>query len=616
MGYGNINFNLRDMRPPPDDGVASITGLLESIETARESKRRFEMQEARQRAADEATVKHNAALEEQNRQATAAQLQIHRDTMAKEQARLGFDQQKEANAHFAEVQAPIDRGDVPTAQMNAGRYGMGVQPDQQAIEQQAEQARAQREMEGRQQRGAAVADQFSSIPAMPPAVSQAFGTNAREGVGQEPTPEEMQPTPEELHPQHPPVQINMPVGPALDYDPAGARQKQGGERGRLQQGFVDAHQQEMEQSPYAQKAGMEVANAMANEQFKGDPNAIYAARVKDLEHEAQHMEETKLRAKPVATPGAFDPKVELANNRALGAMNRRLQQWEKASGLQDLGKSKEHAETAMDAIKSGNPIGTATAIENLTSTARRGMATSPALKLVVDHMSGLVGKGESWWAGLMRGDMGEEAKQNVLNQIETAMDTINDQVFAKHQAFVAGNYTGANKNIKGNLEDWEAQTFGPLMPPGWQPDYDPNALKIEVLSGQPASPTGRGKERPAGGGGGGGAPAGAGAGPGIPTNTAPQPRGPTGGDDMRVMPAGTPLAAAAAGTGGGPGGPGDPALMTRARTRQMFEEQQARRAEKKRAKGGGGAAKKSNAEILQDLAQQILEARKGAGGSR
>lgn len=560
-----INWNMPELRPPGQE-IASISGLLGSIADAREKKREFEMEQARLRAQDEQQARHQAALEAYNQQALAQQDLHQRQTLAQArqlaEAQTREKMQEQANPHMDEVRHLVDTGDIAGAQARGGQYGVGVTKNQGLIDSRATAARTTR------------GDQFNT------------GLEALQGIGMFPgLPEGMTKdvaqasvgnTDEEVNPSRPPVQFRMPAGSVLDYDPVEAKKASRAEVGRLQAQLMESQRQNMQDSPHWTQATKEIANNMATEGYHGDPVKEIAERNKDLEHGDLQKEIAQTRRQPADT-GGFDKVREQANARALTGLQVRTNKFVINSGLNKLGMAKvetDNAKAAMSAaIEEGNPLGAAHALEKLTGLGRMGMATTPALQLSIDHLNGLLGKGANWVAKAIDGGFGEEAQQNIMGLVDTIQSSINEHIEARHQAFVASEYTGANKNLKGNVEDKEAEIFGPLMPPGWQPDYDPEALQIVPGSGMPPSPTGRGKPRarPAG------APAGGGGGGATMTN---QQRMPVGSDDMRVVPSGgLPPAAQAAGTGsrGVPGA--DPAMLQelRAVAQQLREQRQQRR---------------------------------------
>lgn len=468
--------------------IASISNLLGSIAEAREKRRQFEEELAQKKAEADQLAKHQAALEEYNRQNLQQMQEYHKQSLAQKgeaaKQKLAQTQQTEADKQMGAVRGLVDAGDLPGAQGLGKQYGVDVTRNDQAVQAAAEKARLAR---GDQTAGA-----MGLIPgfsALPPEVMQ---TAARDTA---------QNTDEELNPKLAPVQFHMPVGSVIDYDPVTSKKAAMAERGRRQADFLEKNKLGIGADELGQKAMMEVGNAMGTEGYKGDPVADAMKTKRDFEHQQNFLEAAKARRAASASPDGFDKTRELANARALAAMQTRAQRFVINSGLNKLSAAKGEAENVRSSLESGNPLGAAQALEKITALGRGGMATTPALKLSIEHLNGLVGKGQNWVAKALSGDFGDEARDNLMHAFETLNASIDEHIKARHQAFVQSEYTGANQNIKGNIEDKEAEIFGPLMPPGWTPDYDPEALQVVPTTGLPPSKTGRGTPRAGRGGG-------------------------------------------------------------------------------------------------------------------
>lgn len=591
-----VNWNTPSPFPQPRAEIAGISDLLGAIADAREKKRQFEANLAQQKAEADQLAQHQAALEKYNQDNLNQQVTHQTAETArlqqKAQAQQLQHQQEQANPHMGDIRSALDKGDTQGARELGGQYGVGVNRNEKLIQDRAlkaGQARGDQFNAGMQSLGSYGI--LGGLPELPPQVQQAA---EKETIGASaPTQEELNPAAREA-----PYQLTMPAGQVLDYDPGAARAAGGAERGRRQQEFMQAHEQSLGQDELGQRALVEVGNRIASPDYKGDPYKDVAALHQHLQDQANTNQRAKdaaaARAKPPAVEGAFNKDVDLANNRALSRLAERRKAFVVNSGFNKFVASKNEIQSTRANLESNNPVGTAHAIEKITALGRMGMATTPALKLTTEHLSGLLGKGDTYIQKVWNGDQGEEAKDNLAHALQTMEAAADEHIKKAHQQWVGSEYTPANKNIKGNIEDMEMGLFQSVMPPGWEPDYDPEALQVQPASGQPPSRTGRGKARQ---GQAGGAPPARG---GVNLINS----GPTGG--FPSVPGKLPTAAEAAGSGGqslpggSHGGYGEPPGGARGPGA---------------SKGGGGNATAQKLKLLQQMLIELRAARQ-PGGTR
>jgi len=147
---------------------------------------------------------------------------------------------------------------------------------------------------------------------------------------------------------------------------------------------------------------------------------------------------------------------------AIATINAETAAFEKYSNYPKLLQNYQRGQQALEAAQSGNPVGTGLGIEALISSHRGAAATEAFLKLYQQHQNSYGGKLDNFIEGVMSGDLGEEAKKNLISASKQSLQSIREQANQLKQAKSQSDFSPEKYGTKGNYEDVHDRLWVPL----------------------------------------------------------------------------------------------------------------------------------------------------------